>query len=365
MPHSPGDQYRQIIERGEADRDPAQALAVAEFDRIHAAIEGQTESTAGGLFDRLGKRFGFKEIQTITGLYLWGGVGRGKTWLMDLFFQSLTIEQKKRVHFHRYMRTVHESLRELNNVENPLEVIGKRQAQTCKVLCFDEFIVEDIGDAMILSGLLQALFDNGVTLVATSNSAPEDLYRDGLQRDRFKPAIALINQHTSVLKMEDGVDYRLRTLSQEQTFLVPLAGETDGVLLQKFRALTIDRPERNGTIEILGRAIEYRFRGDGVIWFEFSRICGGPRSSADYLDITREHHTVFVSNIPELDRSLDDAARRFIEMIDIFYDARINLIMSAEKPPQQLYTGTRLKRPFERTVSRLIEMQSTDYLSHQ
>ncbi len=365
MPTTPGDQYRQILLRGEADRDPAQALAVAQFDRIYTAIENQAQPASSGLFDRLSKRFGLKEVEMVSGLYLWGGVGRGKTWLMDLFFQSLSIERKKRVHFHRYMRTVHESLRELNDVENPLEVIGKRQAENCQVLCFDEFIVEDIGDAMILAGLLQALFDNGVTLVATSNSAPEDLYRDGLQRDRFKPAIALINKNTHVLKMEDGVDYRLRTLSQEQTFLTPLAGETDGVLLQKFRALTIDRPQRNGTIDILGRPIEYRFRGDGVIWFEFSHICGGPRSSADYLDITREHHTVFVSNIPELDRTRDDAARRFIEMIDIFYDARINLIMSAEKPAQTLYTGTRLKRPFERTVSRLIEMQSTDYLAHR
>jgi len=345
--------------------DPAQASAVEQFDRIHVALKDDATSQDDGLFSRVSRHFGFKSRPTVTGLYLWGGVGRGKTWLMDLFFDNLATDEKKRVHFHRYMRSVHQSLRELQDVENPLQVIGERQAQECRVLCFDEFIVEDIGDAMILSGLLDALFENGVTLVATSNSAPEDLYRDGLQRDRFKPAIELIKQHTVVMKMEDGVDYRLRALDQAETFLVPSGDEADDQLLQSFKSISAEAPRKDGVIDILGRQIGFRYRVDGVVWFDFDKICGGPRSSADYLEITREHHTVIVSNIPELDRTRDDAARRFIEMIDIFYDGNINFIASAACEPVKLYTGSRLIRPFERTVSRLIEMQSSDYLAHR
>jgi len=362
---SPGEQYRQILDRGEADPDPAQALAVEQFERIHAELESADDSRDTGLLTRVGRRFGFNSRTAVSGLYLWGGVGRGKTWLMDLFFDNLPTDEKDRVHFHRYMRTVHQALRELQDVENPLQVIGERQAKNSRVLCFDEFIVEDIGDAMILSGLLAALFSNGVTLVATSNSAPEDLYRDGLQRDRFKPAIELINQNTTVMKMDDGIDYRLRALDQAETFLVPLGDDADRQLFQSFSAIAVEAPSADGSIDILGRPIEYRYRGDGVVWFDFDKICGGPRSSADYLEITREHHTVIVSNIPVLDRTRDDAARRFIEMIDIFYDGKINFIASADSEPVELYTGSRLLRPFERTVSRLIEMQSNDYLAHK
>lgn len=367
LPTSPGQKYRQILERGEADPDAAQARAVEEFDRIFQQLKDQPASRGvlNKLRERLADRLGLHSAESIPGLYLWGGVGRGKTWLMDLFFESLPSDRKKRVHFHRYMRSVHESLSQLSEVKNPLAVIAKQQASQFRILCFDEFVVEDIGDAMILSGLLESLFSNGVTLIATSNSAPQDLYRDGLQRDRFKPAIALIEQHTIVLKMEDGVDYRLRTLRQEQTFLVPLNDENDALLKKKFKALATDKPSASGSIDVLGREIHYRFRCSGIVWFEFDAICGGLRSSADYLDISREHHTVFVSNIPALDHNADDAARRFIEMIDIFYDTGINLILSAAREPHSLYTGSRLTRPFERTVSRLIEMQSSDYLAQQ
>jgi len=359
---SPNEAYKSLIASGEFQSDPAQALAVEEFDRMHHALINSAPREAGLLSKLFRSR---QPVAPVTGLYLWGGVGRGKTWMMDTFFGGLPFEKKRRVHFHRYMQGVHESLKELRGQQNPLELLGDQQASEFRVLCFDEFVVEDIGDAMILSGLLQALFERGVTLVATSNTAPDDLYRDGLQRARFKPAIELIKQHTHVMHMADGDDYRLRALDTDAIYHVPADAEAEAKLKRSFTALTGATDAETQTISILGRDIECRARVDGVIWFDFENICGGPRSSHDYIEIAQEFHTVIVSEIPEFDNTRNDEARRFIEMIDEFYDRNINLIVSAQADPTALYQGVRLVKPFERTSSRLIEMQSRDYLSRE
>ncbi len=359
---SPIEAYTRLIESGEFHKDPSQAAAVAELDRVHHALVGREEPKAGLLTRFFGSK---KPIAPARGLYLWGGVGRGKTWMMDVFFEGLPFEDKRRVHFHRYMQSVHESLKKLSGTTDPLDAVGEQQASQFRVLCFDEFVVEDIGDAMILSGLLTALFERGVTLVATSNTAPDDLYKDGLQRARFKPAIALINEHTEVMRIPDGDDYRLRALDTDAIYHVPAGTDADEQLMETFRAVADSRTEMAGAISILGREIEYRARGDGIVWFDFARICGGPRSSHDYIEIAQEFHTVLISGIPVFDRTRDDEARRFIEMIDEFYDRNINLVVSADADPVSLYTGRRLEKPFERTTSRLIEMQSREYLARE
>lgn len=361
-PPSPIEAYTRLIESGEFHKDTAQAAAVEELDRVHRALV-DAQPKQGGLLNRI---FGSNKTQEpAKGLYLWGGVGRGKTWMMDTFFEGLPFEEKRRVHFHRYMQSVHESLKALRGTSDPLNVVGKQQASEFRVLCFDEFVVEDIGDAMILSGLLTALFERGVTLVATSNTAPDDLYKNGLQRARFKPAIALINEHTEVMHMPDGDDYRLRALDTDAIYHVPAGVDADRHLMETFSAVTGTLHESDGAISILGRDIDFRARGDGVVWFDFARICGGPRSSHDYIEIAQEFHTVIISGIPVLEKTRDDEARRFIEMIDEFYDRNINVVVSADADPVSLYRGRRLAKPFERTSSRLIEMQSREYLARE
>lgn len=361
-PGSPVDAYNRLIESGEFHKDAAQAAAVQALDRVHHALVNKQPEQSGLLKKLFGSN---KPREPEQGLYLWGGVGRGKTWMMDTFFEGLPFEQKRRVHFHRYMQSVHESLKALRGTSDPLDVVGKEQASQFRVLCFDEFVVEDIGDAMILSGLLAALFERGVTLVATSNTAPDDLYKDGLQRARFKPAIALINQHTEVMHMPDGDDYRLRALDTDAIYHVPAGADADRQLMDTFSAVAGTRHDSDGAISILGRDIQFRARGDGVVWFDFARICGGPRSSHDYIEIAQEFHTVIISGIPVFEKTRDDEARRFIEMIDEFYDRNINVIVSADADPVSLYRGSRLEKPFERTSSRLIEMQSRDYLARE
>ncbi len=299
----------------------------------------------------------------VRGLYLWGGVGRGKTFLMDLFFETLSVERKKRIHFHRMMHDVHLRLQDAGNIQDPLDSIAADIAAETQVLCFDEFFVSDIGDAMLLGRLLEGLFRRGVTLVATSNAKPDELYKDGLQRQQFLPAIALLNKHTDIIKMDSGTDYRLRLLQKAGTYLTP----HDDAAIERLKSLFTDSAtseiEERCSVEINSRQIPVLRRAKGIVWFEFDAICGGPRSQSDYIEIARWYPSVIVSNVPLLDSKQEDQARRFIALVDEFYDRRVKLIISAATPVDQLYSGARLQFEFERTASRLIEMQSEDYLA--
>ena len=298
----------------------------------------------------------------VRGLYLWGEVGRGKTFLMDLFFATLDTERKRRNHFHRLLSDVHRRLKSLQRVENPLDSVAESIADGVSVLCFDEFFVKDIGDAMILSRLLDGLFKRGVTLVATSNIAPQDLYRDGLQRSRFLPAIALLEQHMEILELDAGPDYRLRALREAGTFLESEKADSQDRLMQFMTRVAPQPVERDTTLSVLGRPIDARASAEGVVWFEFPELCEGPRSQEDYIHIARCYQTVIVSQVPILTAQDEDAARRFIALVDEFYDRRVKLVMSAAAPINELYQGTRLALEFKRTASRLYEMQSAEYL---
>jgi cell division protein ZapE len=295
-------------------------------------------------------------------LYLWGSVGRGKTWLMDLFYDSLPVGRKQRIHFHRFMQRVHRDLRGLGCVQDPLPRIAAHWAARCRVLCLDEFFVADIADAMLLAGLLENLFANGVTLVTTSNTAPDGLYRDGLQRAKFLPAIDLIKQHTRVFELPGAVDFRLRILEQSELFHCPLDVRADQVMTRAFERFAADC-ELDHDLEINGRNFHARRRGDGVIWFDFAELCAKPRGSIDYIEIARAFNTVVLSGVPQLAEQDADAARRFVTLVDEFYDRNVKLLLSAAAPPGELYTGQKLAFEFQRTTSRLVEMQSRQYLA--
>ena len=299
----------------------------------------------------------------VRGLYLWGGVGRGKTFMMDLFFNSLPFQEKRRQHFHRFMAAVHEQLKHHRNVENPLEIVAAEIANETRIICFDEFAVTDIADAMLLGNLFAGLFARGVTLAATSNIVPDQLYADGLQRQRFLPTIALLKQHTEVVHVDGGTDYRLRALERAEVYQTPTGELADQRLTEFFEAIAPDEGDHGGALELLGRPIPYRRAADGVIWFDFESICDGPRSQDDYIEISRLYQTVLVSNVPRFDATLENQARRFIALVDEFYDRRVKLILSAAAPATELYRGQRLKHDFLRTQSRLQEMQSHDYLA--
>ena len=351
--------YEDSLHREGHTKDPAQLDAIARFEDLQARITRPSPSR-GGLRSIL---FRSEPRETVHGIYLWGGVGRGKTFLMDLFFESLAIKEKRRVHFHRIMHEVHARLKSLGHVENPLDKVAEGIAQNTRVLCFDEFFVSDIGDAMILAGLLDGLFKRGVTLVATSNSRPDDLYKDGLQRQRFLPAIRLLNEYTDVVNMDGGTDYRLRLLQKAGTYLSPddaTAAEKLGYFFDESASMQI---ETDVDLEINERKIRAKRCAKGIAWFRFADICDGPRSQADYIEIARWYPSVIISGVAQLDATHDDQARRFISLVDEFYDRRVKLILSADVDIQDLYTGKRLTFEFERTVSRLVEMQSTDYLA--
>ena len=304
-----------------------------------------------------------KRRQPVRGLYLWGGVGRGKTFMMDLFFNALPFQEKRRQHFHRFMAAVHERLKHHRNVENPLEIVAAEIVSETRIICFDEFAVTDIADAMLLGNLFAGLFARGVTLAATSNIVPDQLYADGLQRQRFLPTIALIKQHTEVVHVDGGTDYRLRALERAEVYQTPTGELADQRLTEFFEAIAPDEGDHGGALELFGRPIPYRRAADGVIWFDFESVCDGPRSQDDYIEISRLYQTVLVSNVPRFDATLENQARRFIALVDEFYDRRVKLILSAAAPATELYHGQRLKHDFLRTQSRLQEMQSHDYLA--
>ena len=296
------------------------------------------------------------------GVYMYGGVGRGKSFLMECFFNAVPLKRKVRLHFHEFMREVHRELAGLQGTVNPLDVLGARIAKRYKLICFDEFHVADITDAMILHRLLAALFKNGVGFVTTSNFKPDDLYPGGLHRDRILPAIALLNQRLEVINVDHGVDYRRRTMEQARLYHTPLGPEVDAEMAATFDRLAESRDEEP-VLQIESRQIRVLRRAGGVVWFDFRELCGGPRSQNDYLEIASQFHTVLLSNVPHMPVSMASPARRFTWLVDVLYDRRVKLIVSAAVPPEELYTEGPLVHEFPRTVSRLNEMQSSEYLA--
>jgi len=363
---SPLARYARDLERNDFRKDPSQEKAVQLLQQLYESLvadwQAQPASALSGIVKKL---FGGTSKPVIKGLYFWGGVGRGKTYLMDNFFESLPFPQKMRMHFHRFMRRVHAELKKLDGQKNPLQKVADIIAAETKVICFDEFFVSDITDAMILGTLMSELFARGVVLVATSNIVPDGLYKDGLQRARFLPAIALLKEYTQVVNVDGGVDYRLRALEQAELYHYPLDVQADISLQKSFRSL-LNTPSDEKVGEVLrveGRDIHSRYSADGVVWFDFDAICDGPRSQNDYIELSKEYHSVFISNVPALGRVNDDQARRFVNLVDEFYDRHVKLVISAERPLAELYSEGKLSFEFQRTISRLLEMQSHEYLA--
>ncbi|NQV86839.1 MAG: cell division protein ZapE, partial [Woeseiaceae bacterium] len=342
-------------------RDRAQLDVISRLETLQRCLETRKPAKRG-LLSWLSAT-AEPDANGVKGLYLWGGVGRGKTFLMDLFFDSLKIEKKKRVHFHRMMKEVHDRLRGLGEIEDPLDAVAASFAAESEVICFDEFFVSDIADAMILGRLLDGLFQRGVTLVATSNASPDDLYKDGLQRQRFLPAIDLLNNYTDVIHMDNGTDYRLRLLQQAGTFLTPDDNHAKSKLNFFFDESATSQRRENHILEINGRTISALKCAKGIVWFDFLALCDGPRSQSDYIELARWYHSVIISGVPQLDEMREDQTRRFIALVDEFYDRRVKLIISAATDAKSLYAGSRLAFEFDRTISRLVEMQSTEYLA--
>jgi len=355
---SPSERYAAGVARGDWQDDAAQHAALHELDRIHAALLAQP--SLKGWFGAL---FGKDDAPAMPGLYLWGGVGRGKTFLIDLFFDGLPIAQKRRTHFHRFMRAVHERLRAHAGERDPLALIAREWRASLRVLVLDEFFVSDIGDAMLLGRLLERLFAEGVVLVTSSNAAPGTLYKDGLQRARFLPAIALIERNCAVVHLDSPTDYRLRALTCSPVYRAPLDADSDAWLESRWHELRGDDAHRDGSIELEGRKIATRARSKGMAWFDFAALCEGPRGASDYIEIASEFHTVLLGGVPVFDAQRDDAARRFVTLIDELYDRHVNFICTAAAEPTALYRGERLSAAFERAASRLIEMRSAEYLA--
>jgi cell division protein ZapE len=343
--------------------DASQLDAAVRLDHLSTALLESSRSIG----ERLRRHVRWLPASTARaprrGLYIWGSVGRGKTMLMDWFYESLRFSRRERSHFYRFMRHVHAELRSVTQRTQPLEVVAERLAKTARVICLDEFFVADIADAMILAGLFEGLFRRGVTLVATSNTPPQDLYKDGLQRERFLPAIELLQNHVDVVHLDGGVDYRLRRLEQAPTYLDSSREGTTAQLQQLFAALAGGSATGPKTLSIEDRDIAAAATGPGMVWFEFNELCEGPRSQNDYIELARTYHTVFISNIPKFTWANEDAARRFIMLIDEFYDRGVNIVVSADAPPADLYHGERLQFEFQRAASRLIEMQTQHYLA--
>jgi cell division protein ZapE len=359
---SPKERYGALLHQQRIVADAAQARAIDALEHLYDRLVLR-ERQRSPLARLIGRWRG--EQGPELGLYLWGGVGRGKTFMVDLFFESLPFETKLRIHFHRFMQRVHRALKRLGGTSDPLRHVADEFAAEARVLCFDEFFVSDIGDAMILGELLDALFARGVTLVATSNVAPDRLYENGLQRRRFLPAIALLQRHCRVLNVDGPPDYRLRVLERAEIYHSPLDAGADTLLARAFDDLVPERGsvQQGVALEIEGRSIPCRSCGDDVAWFEFADLCQGPRSQNDYIELARIFHAVLLGNVPILRAEDDDAARRFISLVDEFYDRNVKLIVSAAAPVDRLYRGDRLQFEFERTRSRLVEMQSHDYLA--
>ena len=348
--------YEAELQARSYQSDPAQLRAVDALERCAADWEAY----------KIQRSNAFKKLihhpEVPRGVYMYGGVGRGKSFLMDCFYNAVPIRRKTRLHFHEFMREVHRELRDLAGTVNPLDELGRRMSLRYKLICFDEFHVAEITDALILYRLLSALFDHGVGFVTTSNFKPDDLYPGGMHRDRILPAIALLNTHLQVICVDNGTDYRRRMLEQVNLYHTPLGVQADAEMTNAFNRLAESQDE-SPVLHIESRQIEARRRAGGVVWFDFKTLCGGPRSQNDYLEIATQFHTVLLSDVPVMPPRMASEARRFTWLIDVLYDRRVKLIMSAESLPVALYTEGPLVHEFPRTISRLSEMQSAEFLA--
>ena len=367
---SPTSRYQQALNDGSHQPDNVQLEAVNRLETIFQALTtpARPAPQESGLMARFGKLLGKRESPInapVRGLYMWGGVGRGKTWLMDLFYHSLPGERKQRLHFHRFMLRVHEELTALQGQSDPLEIIADRFKAETDVLCFDEFFVSDITDAMLLGGLMKALFARGITLVATSNIPPDELYRNGLQRTRFLPAIDAIKQHCDIMNVDAGVDYRLRTLTQAHLWLSPLNEETRQQMDKLWLALAGTKVEHAPTLEINHRPMQTLAVENQTLAVAFTTLCVDARSQHDYIVLSRLFHTVLLSDVPVMTPLMESEARRFIALVDEFYERHVKLVVSAASPLYEIYQGERLKFEFQRCLSRLQEMQSEEYLKRE
>lgn len=358
---TPLELYHHDLAKEGFSHDPAQEEAVQHLQRLYDDL--LNHKPVKGL-KKLKKAIRGKKPEPVKGLYFWGGVGRGKTYLVDTFYNALPIKEKWRVHFHRFMQRIHNEMKTLEKRSDPLSIIAEKIAAEARVICFDEFFVSDITDAMILGTLFEELFKRQVTLVATSNIIPDELYKNGLQRARFLPAIKLINEHCEVVNVDGGVDYRMRTLTQVEIYHYPLDEDADNNLIDYFNQLSPDNQAHttDKAVEINGREIPTRMESDDVILFDFRAICGGPRSQNDYIELSRLYHAVLISDVFQMQEKHEDIARRFIALVDEFYEHKVKLILSAEVPMDELYAGKQLRFEFRRCLSRLQEMQSREYL---
>ena len=347
--------FRQQLAARDYVADEAQANAIARLQRLHDELQLFKDQRTGTL-NRM-----FKRPAVPKGVWLYGGVGRGKSFLMDSFYSVSNVRRKLRVHFHEFMRGVHRELESLRGTSDPLDEVSRKVASKYRLLCFDEFHISDIADAMILERLLRGLFRHGVILVATSNYKPDDLYPDGLHRDRVLPAIGLLNEGLDVLSVDAGIDYRRRSLEQVQAYLFPNDDQAQASLTKSFETLA-EIPDEDPVLKIEHREIRALRRAGGVVWFDFATLCGGPRSQNDYLEIASQFHTVILSGIPRMASSMASEARRFVWFIDVMYDQRAKVLMSAACPADELYTSGAMANEFHRTVSRIVEIQSKEYL---
>ncbi|MBC8948564.1 MULTISPECIES: cell division protein ZapE [Xenorhabdus] len=367
-PITPSSLYQSALSDDQYQPDEVQRKTVERLDLIHRAlINAQPHHTpqASGLKGILGKLFGRQtsaQCRPVQGLYMWGGVGRGKTWLMDMFYQSLPTERKLRLHFHRFMLRVHEELTTLQGHEDPLEIVADGFKAQTDILCFDEFFVSDITDAMLLGTLLEALFVRGIALVATSNIPPDELYRNGLQRARFLPAIEQIKKYCDVMNVDAGIDYRLRTLTQAHLYLTPLSEENRQEMRHMFLRLAGREGEPNPILEINHRNMPVISSVDGVLAIHFKTLCEDPRSQLDYIALSKLYHSVLLHDMPIMTILNESAARRFIALVDEFYERQVKLIINADAPVEQIYQGELLTFEYQRCLSRLQEMQSEEYL---
>ena len=336
--------------------DPAQLRAVDALERCALEWSEYKEKRSNSIKKLLNRP------PVPRGVYLYGGVGRGKSFLMDCFYTAVPIRRKTRLHFHEFMREVHRELRDLQGIVNPLDELAKRMAKRFRLICFDEFHVSEITDALILHRLLTALFEQGVGFMTTSNFKPDDLYPGGMHRDRILPAIDLLNANLEVVNVDNGMDYRSRTLEQIKMYHQPWGEKADTDMSEAFAKLA-ESPDEDPVLQIEAREIQARRKAGGVVWFDFKTLCGGPRSQNDYLEIATQFHTVLLSDVPSMPPRLSSEARRFTWLIDVLYDRRVKLIMSAEVAPDALYTEGPLAHEFPRTVSRISEMQSVEYLN--
>ena len=346
---------RLLKERGYVS-DPAQLRAVASLQRCQdewADYKARRSNTVTKLL---------RHPPIPRGVYMHGGVGRGKSFLMDCFFNEVPLQRKTRLHFHEFMREVHRELQDLKGTVNPLTELGRRIARRFRLICFDEFHIADVTDAMILHRLLESLFANRVSIVATSNFHPDALYPHGLHRDRILPAIELLKDRLEIVSVDNAVDYRQRALEQVKLYHTPLGSAADEAMDDTFTRLAEAR-EDSPLLHIEQREIRARRRAGGVVWFDFRTLCGGPRSQNDYLELACQFHTLLLSDVPEMSPRLASEARRFTWLVDVLYDRRVKLIMSAAVEPERLYTDGPLAHEFARTASRLTEMQSAAFLA--